>query len=68
MFNRTAYVCVRVNHVSGKGRLRFSRLPYTHWSFAFLQEPDLELEVTSRFEGLSLFLTRLSLFLESQVM
>ena len=65
MFNRTAYVCVRVNRVFGRGRLQFSRVPYTHWSFAFLQEPQLELEVTSRFEGLSL--TQLSLFLEGQV-
>lgn len=65
MFNRTAYVCVKVNRVYGRGRLLFSRLPFTHWSFAFLQEPQLELEVTSRFEGRSL--NRLSTFLEAQV-
>ena len=65
MFNRTAYVCVKVNHVYGRGRLQFSRLPFTHWSFTFLQEPQLELEVTSRFEGRSL--NRLSTFLEAQV-
>lgn len=40
-----------VKHISGLGRLQFTRLPYTHWSFAFYTEPDIDLAVESHFQG-----------------
>ena len=35
VFNKSAYVAIQVLKVKGTGRLRFTREPYTNWSFAF---------------------------------
>jgi len=40
-----------VKRVSGKARLQFTRVPYTHWSLSFYSDPILELEVQSQFQG-----------------
>lgn len=40
-----------VKHISGLARLQFTRIPYTHWSFSFYNEPVLELAVESHFQG-----------------
>lgn len=40
-----------VCHLSGRARLRFTRQPYSHWSFTFYSEPSLELQVDSQFQG-----------------
>ena len=37
VFNRAAYVAVDVVKAKGRGRLQFSRQPFTHWSFAFYE-------------------------------
>lgn len=37
--------------MSGKARLQFTRVPYTHWSLSFYSDPVLELEVQSQFQG-----------------
>ena len=65
MFGRSAYVSIELRQLKGRGRFQMSRNPFNHWSFAFLEEPQVEVIVTSRFEGRSL--PRLSAFLESQV-
>ena len=36
VFGKSAYLSVRVTKLSGLARLQFSRMPYTHWSFAFI--------------------------------
>jgi hypothetical protein len=36
-FNREAFVSVTLRRLTGRARLQFTRLPYTHWSFSFLQ-------------------------------
>ncbi|CAM9469284.1 unnamed protein product [Lampetra planeri] len=51
VFGKSAYLFVRVARVAGRVRLRFSHLPFTHWSFAFIREPELEFDVESRLEG-----------------
>lgn len=40
-----------VKRISGRARLQFTRVPYTHWSLSFYSEPILELEVQSQFQG-----------------
>ena len=40
-----------VKRVTGKARLQFTRVPYTHWSLSFYTEPILKLEVQSQFQG-----------------
>ncbi|XP_070554395.1 PDZ domain-containing protein 8-like [Ptychodera flava] len=51
VFGRTAFVSITLKHLQGKGRLQFTRHPYTHWSFAFYTEPEMDFEVESQFEG-----------------
>ncbi|KAG7196646.1 hypothetical protein KM043_015987 [Ampulex compressa] len=48
---KTAYVALQVKRVSGRARLQFTRIPYTHWSLSFYSDPILELEVQSQFQG-----------------
>lgn len=40
-----------MKRVSGLARLQFTRLPYTHWSFSFYNDPLIELGVESQFQG-----------------
>ena len=37
VFNKAAYVAITIVSVKGRGRLQFSRNPYTHYSFAFYE-------------------------------
>ncbi|XP_033631360.1 PDZ domain-containing protein 8-like [Asterias rubens] len=53
VFGTTAYVSVTVTKLKGRIRLQFSRNPYTHWSMSFYDEPEVEFEVESHFEGRS---------------
>lgn len=48
-----ASLAVKVNHFSAKSRLQFSRKPYTHWSFAFYEEPKIVISVESSLQGQS---------------
>ncbi|KAF5281441.1 hypothetical protein FQA39_LY17795 [Lamprigera yunnana] len=50
-FGKTAYLSIKVKQVTGLARLQFTRFPYTHWSFSFYEEPQLELAVESHFQG-----------------
>ncbi|KAK7097991.1 PDZ domain-containing protein 8-like [Littorina saxatilis] len=50
-FNKQAFISVTARKLSGRARLQFTRLPYTHWSFSFLQEPEVSFDVESHFEG-----------------
>lgn len=56
---------IKVNKLCGRGRIQYTREPFTHWSFAFFEEPVMEFDVASRFEGRGL--PGLSDFLEYQV-
>ncbi|XP_019886364.1 PDZ domain-containing protein 8 isoform X2 [Ooceraea biroi] len=51
LLGKTAYMALQVKRVSGKARLQFTRVPYTHWSLSFYSDPILELEVQSQFQG-----------------
>ena len=37
VFGKSAYLSVTVTHLRGTARIQLSRLPFTHWSFAFLE-------------------------------
>ncbi|XP_015121655.1 PDZ domain-containing protein 8 isoform X1 [Diachasma alloeum] len=51
LLGKTAYLSLQVKRVSGRARLQFTRIPYTHWSLSFYSDPILELEVQSQFQG-----------------
>ncbi|XP_036593056.1 PDZ domain-containing protein 8 isoform X2 [Trichosurus vulpecula] len=51
VFGKSAYLFVKLSHMVGKMRLVFTRLPFTHWAFTFVEEPVMDLEVRSQFEG-----------------
>lgn len=51
LFGKSASLSVRLGRVQGRLRLMFSRLPFTHWSFSFLDEPLIDFQVHSHFEG-----------------
>ncbi|CAH1402067.1 unnamed protein product [Nezara viridula] len=51
--SKLAHVSVKVNELSGKGMLKFTRYPYTHWCFSFYNDPTLQLEVETQFQGRS---------------
>ncbi|XP_033124397.1 PDZ domain-containing protein 8-like [Anneissia japonica] len=50
-FGTSAYISVTVKKLRGRARLQFTRIPYSHWSFSFYDEPEIEFEVKSHFEG-----------------
>uniref|UniRef100_A0ABM5G1R1 LOW QUALITY PROTEIN: PDZ domain-containing protein 8 n=1 Tax=Pogona vitticeps TaxID=103695 RepID=A0ABM5G1R1_9SAUR len=51
VFGKSAYLFAKISRVVGRLRLVFTRLPFTHWSFSFVDEPVIDLEVKSQFEG-----------------
>uniref|UniRef100_A0A6I8PK65 PDZ domain containing 8 n=1 Tax=Ornithorhynchus anatinus TaxID=9258 RepID=A0A6I8PK65_ORNAN len=51
VFGKSAYLFVKLSRVAGKLRLVFTRLPFTHWSFSFVEDPLIDFEVRSQFEG-----------------
>ncbi|XP_071490252.1 PDZ domain-containing protein 8-like [Diadema antillarum] len=51
VFGTSAYISVIVTKLKGRARLQFSREPYTHWSFSFYEEPELEFDIETHFEG-----------------
>ncbi|KAM4702574.1 PDZ domain-containing protein 8 [Rhinophrynus dorsalis] len=51
VFGKSAYLFVKLSRVLGRLRLVFTRLPFTHWSFCFLDDPLIDFEVQSQFEG-----------------
>ncbi|KAK8407599.1 hypothetical protein O3P69_002273 [Scylla paramamosain] len=63
-FSKAAMVKIKVVHLSGNGRLQFSRHPFTHWSFSFYDEPQVEFEVHS---SLGLHIPRFNSVIVSQL-
>lgn len=51
VFGKSAYLFVKMRRVMGRLRLQFTRVPFTHWSFTFLEDPLVDFEVKSQFEG-----------------
>ncbi|XP_028325051.1 PDZ domain-containing protein 8 [Gouania willdenowi] len=51
LFGKSAYLFVKLRRVVGKLRLQFTRMPFSHWSFCFLEDPLVDFEVKSQFEG-----------------
>ncbi|XP_053165454.1 PDZ domain-containing protein 8 [Hemicordylus capensis] len=51
VFGKSAYLFVKISRMEGRVRLVFTRLPFTHWSFTFVDEPLMDFEVKSQFEG-----------------
>ncbi|XP_047495440.1 PDZ domain-containing protein 8-like isoform X1 [Penaeus chinensis] len=62
--SKAAMVKIKVVHLSGNGRLQFSRHPFTHWSFSFFEEPQVEFEVYS---SLGLHIPRFNSIITSQL-
>ncbi|KAK7073148.1 hypothetical protein SK128_011365 [Halocaridina rubra] len=63
-FSKSAMVKIKVVHLAGNGRLQFSRYPFTHWSFSFYEEPQVEFEVYS---SLGLHIPRFNAIITSQL-
>lgn len=51
VFGKSAYLFVKMKRVAGRLRLQFTRMPFSHWSFSFLDDPLVDFEVKSQFEG-----------------
>ncbi|XP_035462840.2 PDZ domain-containing protein 8 [Scophthalmus maximus] len=51
VFGKSAYLFVKMRRVVGRLRLQFTRVPFSHWSFSFLEDPLVDFEVRSQFEG-----------------
>ncbi|XP_040905692.1 PDZ domain-containing protein 8 [Toxotes jaculatrix] len=51
VFGKSAYLFVKMKRVVGRLRLQFTRMPFSHWSFSFLEDPLVDFEVKSQFEG-----------------
>ncbi|EEB17881.1 conserved hypothetical protein [Pediculus humanus corporis] len=51
LLGKAALISIQINELYGEGRLEFTRLPYSHWSFTFFNEPKIELHVESYFQG-----------------
>lgn len=51
VFGKSAYLFVKMTRVVGRLRLQFTRMPFSHWSFSFLEDPLIDFEVKSQFEG-----------------
>ncbi|KAJ7371987.1 PDZ domain-containing protein 8 [Desmophyllum pertusum] len=54
VFNKSVYLAVKLVSLQGRARIQLSRHPLTHWSFAFYEEPEVEFEAESQFEGKNL--------------
>ncbi|XP_032308840.1 PDZ domain-containing protein 8 [Drosophila ananassae] len=44
-------IMLKVKQLSGMARLQFTRKPYTHWSLSFLGDPELNLDIESKYQG-----------------
>lgn len=53
MFSRFTLVPSSVSRLEGNLRLKFARLPYSHWTVAFCPPPTLEVAISSRIQGQS---------------
>ncbi len=51
ILNKSAFMHLKIAHLKGKARLQFTRHPFTHWSFSFINDPDIKFAASSYFEG-----------------
>ena len=51
ILGRSAYVHIKILSIKGNARIQFARTPFTHWNFAFIEEPQIEFYATSHFDG-----------------
>ncbi|OPJ84157.1 PDZ domain-containing protein 8 isoform B [Patagioenas fasciata monilis] len=51
VFGKSAYLFVKISRVMGRLKLVFTRRPFTHWSFSFMDDPLILIEAKSLFEG-----------------
>ncbi|XP_035962417.1 PDZ domain-containing protein 8 [Halichoerus grypus] len=51
VFGKSAYLFVKLSRVVGRLRCVFTRVPFTHWFFSFVEDPLIDFEVRSQFEG-----------------
>lgn len=51
VFGKSAYLYVKLSRVVGRLRFVFTRVPFTHWFFSFVEDPLIDFEVRSQFEG-----------------
>lgn len=51
ILNKSAFMHLKIAHLKGKARLQFTRHPFTHWSFSFIDDPDIKFAASSYFEG-----------------
>ncbi|XP_076061175.1 PDZ domain containing 8 isoform X2 [Oratosquilla oratoria] len=64
-FKKSGKITIKVAHLSGYGRLQFTRHPFTHWSFSFYQEPVVTFDISSKIQGLHI--PRLTSFIATQL-
>ncbi|EDV24832.1 uncharacterized protein TRIADDRAFT_56130 [Trichoplax adhaerens] len=51
IFGKSAYVSVKVVSLKGKVGLKLTRHPFSHWSFSFYKEPEIQFQAQTLFEG-----------------
>lgn len=51
VFGKSAYLFVKLSRVAGRLRFVLTRVPFTHWFFSFVEDPLIDFEVRSQFEG-----------------
>ncbi|XP_046641767.1 PDZ domain-containing protein 8-like isoform X2 [Daphnia pulicaria] len=52
-YGKTAFLAAKLCLLKGDLRLKFSRLPYSHWTIAFSPPPILDMPISSRIQGQS---------------
>lgn len=65
IFGKSTHFTVKLNSLQGRLRLQFTRIPCTHWSFSFYEDPIMDLQVNSNFQGRNL--PKLTSFIYSQI-
>lgn len=65
IFGKSTHFKVKLNSLHGRLRLQFTRIPCTHWSFSFYEDPVMDLKVESDFQGRNL--PKLTTFIHNQI-
>ncbi|KAL3117951.1 hypothetical protein niasHT_005194 [Heterodera trifolii] len=53
-FGKFAQLSVKLLQLNGRARFSIRRQPFAHWSFSFVEAPQMDLKVDSQFQGRSL--------------
>jgi hypothetical protein len=51
ILGRSAFIHIKIASIKGKARLQFTHTPFTHWSFTFIDDPQIDFAATSNFDG-----------------